>query len=54
MSMSVSEEEQFIARLRNIKREVGAYMEKAAKRSLHFEYDRVVQAPTPKANMTWR
>ncbi|EYB93251.1 hypothetical protein Y032_0184g976 [Ancylostoma ceylanicum] len=45
MSLSSPEEEKFLARLRTIKREVGAYIEKAAKRSLCLEYDKVVQPP---------
>ncbi|KAL6739779.1 hypothetical protein Aduo_013192 [Ancylostoma duodenale] len=43
MSLSLPEEEKFLARLRTIKREVGSYIEKAAKRQLYFEYDKVVQ-----------
>ncbi|RCN53405.1 Ulp1 protease family, catalytic domain protein [Ancylostoma caninum] len=49
MSLSLPEEEKFLARLKTIKREVGAYIERAAKRPLYFEYDKVVQAtPTTK------
>ncbi|KAK6749623.1 hypothetical protein RB195_001932 [Necator americanus] len=45
MSLTNKDKEQFLKRLSCIKFEIGAYMEKTAKKSLNFEYDKVTSAP---------
>ncbi|ETN86880.1 hypothetical protein NECAME_16073 [Necator americanus] len=45
MSLTNKDKEQFLKRLSCIKFEIGAYMEKTAKKSLNFEYDKVTSTP---------